>query len=113
MIRIHNGETQVLPCVYDEATKTITFETDSFSTYALAYQTSATSGGLTQGGGTSGETAPTTTTPQPTGTQDSNAQGSGAEQKTPLTGDNHRILVYFMLCAVSLLTLVVGKKKEY
>jgi len=38
IIRIHEGKTEVLPCTYDVATKTITFETDAFSTYSLAYQ---------------------------------------------------------------------------
>ena len=42
MIRIHNGKTEVLPCVYDATAKTITFETDAFSTYSLVYQGTGT-----------------------------------------------------------------------
>lgn len=38
MIRIHEGKTDVIPCTYDATTKTITFETDAFSTYSMVYQ---------------------------------------------------------------------------
>ena len=37
IIRVHGGETTVIPGVYDENTYIFTFETDKFSTYALAY----------------------------------------------------------------------------
>lgn len=42
MIRIHDGKTEVLSCVYDATAKTITFETDAFSTYSLVYQGTGT-----------------------------------------------------------------------
>lgn len=38
IIRIHEGKTEVLNCTYDATSKTVTFETDAFSTYSLAYQ---------------------------------------------------------------------------
>ena len=106
MVRIHNGETQVLPCVYDAATKTITFETDKFSTYAMAYEAPAS-----QGGTASGSTAS-----QPSNTNDSKTQDSAAAQTaqpSPKTGDHNRMFVYFLLCAASLMVLATGKKKEY
>lgn len=37
VIRNHDGKVEVLDSTYDAATKTITFETDRFSDYALAY----------------------------------------------------------------------------
>jgi len=38
VIRIHDGETTVIDAKFDPATKTLVFETDSFSTYALVYK---------------------------------------------------------------------------
>lgn len=38
IIRIHDGETTVIDAKFDPATKTLVFETDSFSTYALVYK---------------------------------------------------------------------------
>lgn len=43
MVRLHDGEAQVLPCVYDSQTKTITFETNAFSTYSMVYKAAASS----------------------------------------------------------------------
>lgn len=37
MLRIHNGETEILDCVYDAATNSISFLTDRFSTYSMVY----------------------------------------------------------------------------
>ncbi len=117
MVRIHNGETQVLPCVYDAATKTITFETDKFSTYAMAYEAPASPGGNGSSGGESDSVKP-----QPSGSESDKAQDNKIDsskgdnvtaQSSPQTGDNHTIVLYILLCAVSLMTLVIGKKKAY
>ena len=113
MVRIHNGETQVLPCVYDEATKTITFETDKFSTYAMVYQAPVTSDGSTSGGPTSGGVVSGGTTSDVKDNKVQENVEKQEEQPSPQTGDNSRIFVYFLLCAVSLMALVAGKKKEY
>ena len=37
VVRIHEGKVDVLPATFDPETKTITFESDKFSTYALMY----------------------------------------------------------------------------
>ena len=37
VVRIHEGKVEVLPATFDPETKTITFESDKFSTYALMY----------------------------------------------------------------------------
>ena len=50
IIRIHNGVATVIDTIVDETTWKLTFETDAFSTYALAYTTAAS-------------TTPTATTP--------------------------------------------------
>ena len=99
MVRIHDGETEVLPCVYDPATKTITFETDKFSTYSMAYESTVAQG----------ETKPGATVQQPSGTN----AGKGQDSASPKTGDNNRIFMYFLLCAASLIVLAIDKKKVY
>ena len=37
IIRLHEGTVTVLPCTYDPATKTLSFQSSQFSIYALAY----------------------------------------------------------------------------
>ena len=47
VVRIHNGVAELLDGTFDAATKTFTFSTDKFSTYALTYVDAAKSGGTT------------------------------------------------------------------
>ncbi len=42
VIRVHDGVTDILPCVFDPATGTASFETDRFSSYAVVYSDSTT-----------------------------------------------------------------------
>ena len=37
IVRLHEGEVEILDAEYDEENNTLTFETDKFSTYAIAY----------------------------------------------------------------------------
>ena len=37
IVRIHDGKVEILDTIYDEENNTLTFETDKFSTYAIAY----------------------------------------------------------------------------
>lgn len=41
VIRIHDGSAEELDCVFDAESKTLTFDTDRFSTYAVAYKDAA------------------------------------------------------------------------
>lgn len=41
IIRIHNGESDVIETTYDSQTDTLTFDTDCFSIYAIAYKKAA------------------------------------------------------------------------
>lgn len=38
IVRVHNGQAETLPCSYDAATGTVSFDADKFSTYVLAYK---------------------------------------------------------------------------
>lgn len=49
IVRVHNGKTDILSCDFDAATKTASFETDKFSSYAIAYKDNANDGGNTGG----------------------------------------------------------------
>lgn len=74
VVRVHNGLTEILSNTrYDAQTRTLTFQTDKFSTYAIAYKgtagsTGGSSGGITTpSGGTT--TDNTTTETKPDGTK--------------------------------------------
>jgi len=56
MVRVHNEVATDIPCAYNAANRTISFETDQFSTYALVYvdQQNNSGGGNTGGGSTGG-----------------------------------------------------------
>ncbi len=41
IIRIHDGQVEMLDCTYDEKLQTITFETNQFSSYVLVYEKSS------------------------------------------------------------------------
>ncbi|MCR4947363.1 MAG: leucine-rich repeat domain-containing protein [Lachnospiraceae bacterium] len=53
VVRLHDGKAEKLAAQYDSTTKTVTFDTDKFSTYALVY-TPVDSGNKPTGGGSSG-----------------------------------------------------------
>jgi len=74
IIRVHDGVPTVISGTYDENTHVFTFETDKFSTYALAYNDSAVAA------------------------SSSNSTPSSA----PRTGDNNHLGVWYLLLAVSL-----------
>jgi len=85
IIRVHDGVASAIEGTYDENTHVFTFETDKFSTYALAYKDSAVAGG--------NSTLPT----------------------SPKTGDTNDVRVWYLLLIASfggLGFLELSKKKE-
>ena len=105
MIRVHNGVATVIPCTYNAANQTISFETNQFSTYALAYvdQQNNSGGGNTGGGSADG------------GNKGSGSTGNGSNDNVkdvvPKTGDASIAYVWFMLALVSGIgVLYFGKK---
>lgn len=62
IIRVHNGIAKVLDCSFNPATKTASFETDKFSSYAIAYVDKIDRGNNSgsTGGNSGGNTTPTT-----------------------------------------------------
>jgi len=98
IIRVHDGVATAIAGTYDEKTHVFTFETDKFSTYALAYkdQASSSDSGTTSKSGSSNSSNST----QPT---------------SPKTGDSNDIRVWYLLLIASLGglgLLFFSKKKE-
>ena len=85
IIRVHDGVATAIAGTYDENTHVFTFETDKFSTYALAYKDPASSSnsGITSDSGSS--------------------NSSNSTQSTaPKTGDPNDIRVWYLLLIASL-----------
>ncbi|MBP5594317.1 MAG: Ig domain-containing protein, partial [Pseudobutyrivibrio sp.] len=74
IIRVHDGVPTVISGTYDENTNVFTFETDKFSTYALAYNDSAVAA----------------------------SSLNSTQSSAPRTGDNNHLGVWYLLLAVSL-----------
>ena len=93
IIRVHDGVATAIAGTYDENTHVFTFETDKFSTYALAYKDPASSSN-------SGTTL----------------NSSNSTQSTaPKTGDSNDVRVWYLLLMASLGGLGfwgLSKKKE-
>lgn len=104
IIRVHDGVATAIAGTYDENTHVFTFETDKFSTYALAYKDSASSSD-------SGTTSDSSTSSDSSSSNSSNSTQSTA----PKTGDPNDIRVWYLLLIASLggLGLLgLSKKKE-
>ena len=88
IIRVHDGVATAIAGTYDENTHVFTFETDKFSTYALAYKDPASSSD-------SGTTS-----------DSSSSNSSNSTQSTaPKTGDPNDIRVWYLLLIASLVGL--------
>ena len=74
IIRVHDGVATAIVGTYDENTHVFTFETDKFSTYALAYKDSAVAGSTT----------------------------NSTQSTSPKTGDSNDVRVWYLLLIVSL-----------
>ncbi len=85
IIRVHDGEATAIEGTYDENTHVFTFETDKFSTYALAYKDSAS---LNDSGTNSNSGSPNTS--------------NSTQSSTPKTGDPNDIRVWYLLLLASI-----------
>lgn len=110
IVRNHEGTITVLDAAFDAANKTLTFKTDRFSVYAIAYKdTAVPSSGSNPGNNSSNDSetkknevaAPT---PAPTPASTSKPSTITA---MPQTGDTSNPTLYVVLLVVSLLGLAV------
>ncbi|MBQ8982456.1 MAG: InlB B-repeat-containing protein [Lachnospiraceae bacterium] len=112
VIRLHDGKAELLPATVN-ADGTISFETDKFSTYALAYTDMKEDTSETTTEATTASTTATTTAAA--STSDATTASAKAEEKTaPKTGDSMPIavLVVLMLSAAGALAFMDLKKKK-
>lgn len=98
IIRVHDGVATAIAGTYDENTHVFTFETDKFSTYALAYKdpVSSSNSGTTSNSGSSNSS-------------------NSIQATAPKTGDSNDIRVWYLLLIASLGGLGflgLSKKKE-
>ena len=104
IIRVHDGVATAIAGTYDESTHVFTFETDKFSTYALAYKDDTSSDNNSS------------TSDSSTSSDSSSSNSSNSTQSTaPKTGDPNDIRVWYLLLIASLggLGLLgLSKKKE-
>ena len=117
IVRNHEGTITVLDAAFDAANKTLTFKTDRFSDYAIAYKDTAVPSSGSNPGSNSGSsnssndsetkknevTAPT---PTPTPTPASTSKPSTITA-APQTGDTFHPTLYVVLLVASLLGLAV------
>ena len=110
IVRNHEGTITVLDAAFDAANKTLTFKTDRFSVYAIAYKdTAVPSSGSNPGSNNSSndsETKKNEVAPTPAPTPASTPKPSTITAM-PQTGDTSNPTLYVVLLVVSLLGLAV------
>ena len=110
IVRNHEGTITVLDAAFDAAGKTLTFKTDRFSIYAIAYKdTAVPSSGSNPGSNNSSndsETKKNEVAPTPAPTPASTLKPSTITAM-PQTGDTSNPTLYVVLLVVSLLGLAV------
>ena len=107
VIRNHNGVVEVLDTVVNED-GTISFKTDRFSTYALAYADNEETNTNPNPG------TPSTDSNKPS-TDDSNKDTSktpSTDKDAPQTGDNNSVMVYVVVFLVALAAIVVTERRK-
>ena len=111
IVRSHEGTITVLDAAFDAASKTLTFKTDRFSDYAIAYKdTAVPSSGSNPGSNNSSNGSETkkneVAAPTPTPTPASTSKPSTITA-APQTGDTSNPTLYVVLLVASLLGLAV------
>ena len=111
IVRHHDGAITVLDAAFDAASKTLTFKTDRFSVYAIAYKdTAVPSSGSNPGSNNSSNDSETkkneVAAPTPAPTPASTSKPSTITAM-PQTGDTSNPTLYVVLLVASLLGLAV------
>ncbi len=110
VIRNHNGVVELLDTVVNED-GTISFKTDRFSTYAIAYADKEETNTNPNPGTPSTDNIKDMNTSTNTNTNQSNKTPS-TDSKAPQTGDNNLVMVYVVICLVALAAIVVTKRRK-
>ena len=120
ILRIHNGKIDVLDCLYNDANKTIQFESNQFSTYVIIYQdknidetisgdvvdkpeNNNPSGGDTSNGNTSNDNS--------SSSGENTIQGENTTSgESPETRDSARPWMYVIMIAIATGLIISSKK---
>jgi hypothetical protein len=118
IIRYHDGVATKLEAKYDAATGTLTFATDKFSTYALAYADKSDATTPTEQTKSSTNTTDTTgtttnTTGTTTNTTGTTANTTGTTQTSPKTGNSAPIWPWVVMISSGLILIVTDSKKRF
>ena len=109
VVRVHEGVAEILPTTLNG--KTITFETDKFSTYSIWYTETDVEKGAPSGG--EGEKSQTSLTTTQVSTKSGNTTQNANHAKAAKTGDSNAILLLCALFVVSGLTgSVIYRRKK-
>lgn len=112
IVRVHDGKAEILEAVYDETDNTLTFKTDRFSTYAIAYRDPEQKKDI------SGDQAASSTGTNYAAATDVKPAASGEANKklseTPDTGDTNCTWLYILLIAAGagIVTITMKRKTE-
>lgn len=103
VIRNHDGVVEVLDTVVN-ADGTVSFKTDCFSTYALAYADKEETN--------TNPNTPSTDDNKNTNTDTKPVVKPVTNTKAPQTGDNNSVMIYVAICLVALAAILVTKKRN-
>lgn len=109
IVRVHDGEAEVLDSVYDETERTLTFETDRFSTYAIAYTDTAHEIDQPKDDQPKND-QPANNLPL-NSSQPAAASNVPAGKHSPKTGDNSTAWPFVIVMFAGLGVLALGRKK--
>ena len=109
MLRIHDGDVDILDAAYDKTTNKLTFKTDKFSTYAIIYIDSAVEVKPDDKPVVDEPTQPATKDETPAATEPANI-----EEPATQTGDSMHAVPYVLAMVISagLVVLVASRKKK-
>lgn len=113
MVRIHNGETTVLPCTYDKETQTITFETDAFSTYSMVYKVAANDTDNKNDSNSNNDNKGEASNSTGSSTTTNTGSNTTTNKPTPNTGDSNSLVGYMTLCVAAIAVILVEKKRRF
>lgn len=108
VIRLHEGVAETLNSSYNESDKSLTFESDKFSIYAIAYKDTEIRTGDT--GSTGGNENPGDK--PSTNSKNENTKTLNANSTAPKTGDSNTFVIWIVVAAVAICALVVLLKKR-
>lgn len=109
VLRIHDGDVDILDAAYDKTTNKLTFKTDKFSTYAIIYIDSAVEVKPDDKPVVDEPTQPATKDETPAATEPANI-----EEPATQTGDSMHAVPYVLAMVISagLVVLVASRKKK-